>query len=299
MIEEIDSDVIQIDTLLGGWERVTAAYLVAGPQPVLIETGSASSAPALLAALEELGLSAGDLAAVAVTHIHLDHAGGVGDIARAFPQAEIHVHLRGARHLVDPSRLVESAARVFGDVLDDLYGRPQPVDADRVNVLSEGDEIHIGPDRVLTSVDAIGHAKHHLALHDSASGILFTGDAAGVRLPEMTSVRPATPPADFDLDQALSTLHRLAARRPSGIALAHFGLLAEPLAVLDEAEQVLRQWAEVAKRAWGSGEDVAGALEDAFGGNPDALEDEIWDRLETLNGLQANASGLEHWLSTR
>src|SRR4030081_1422776 len=97
--------VLEIDTLLGGWEHVTAGYLIEGPAPVLIETGSQSSVPTMLAALEELGLAAADLAGVAVTHIHLDHAGGVGDVAKAFPNATVYVHEKGARHLADPSRL--------------------------------------------------------------------------------------------------------------------------------------------------------------------------------------------------
>src|SRR6476661_5212401 len=99
----IGPGVVEIDTLLGGWERVTAGYLVTGPAPVLVETGSQSSVPQLLAALEAIGVSADELAGIAVTHIHLDHAGGVGDVARAFPNATVYVHAKGARHLVDPS----------------------------------------------------------------------------------------------------------------------------------------------------------------------------------------------------
>jgi glyoxylase-like metal-dependent hydrolase (beta-lactamase superfamily II) len=101
--ERIAPGVLEIDTLLGGWERVTAGYLIEGPDPVLVETGSQSSVPALLAALAELGVAADQLAGVAVTHIHLDHAGGVGDVARAFPNATVYVHEKGARHLADPT----------------------------------------------------------------------------------------------------------------------------------------------------------------------------------------------------
>src|SRR6202163_2847549 len=104
--------VLEIDTLLGGWERVTAGYLIEGPAPVLIETGSQSSVPALLKALADHGVAPSDLAGIAVTHIHLDHAGGVGDVARAFPDATVYVHEKGARHLIDPSRLVASSATV-------------------------------------------------------------------------------------------------------------------------------------------------------------------------------------------
>ncbi len=120
--------LLEIDTRLGGWDRVTAGYLVEGPSPVLVETGSQSSVPIVLKALSDHGLGPLDLAAIVVTHIHLDHAGGVGDIARAFPKATVLVHPRGARHLADPSRLVASAATVYGGALDSLYGRLEPTD---------------------------------------------------------------------------------------------------------------------------------------------------------------------------
>src|SRR3954462_1162979 len=168
----IGPGVVELDTLLGGWERVTAGYLIEGPEPVLVETGSQSSVPALLAALEAHGVGPADLAGVAVTHIHLDHAGGVGDVARAFPEATVYVHEKGARHLVDPERLVRSAAMGYGDLLDPLYGRPDPTPADRVQVLADGEDIVVGDGRVLTTIDSPGHAKHHLALHDSSSGII-------------------------------------------------------------------------------------------------------------------------------
>src|SRR6202022_14316 len=226
--------VLEIDTLLGGWERVTAGYLIEGPAPVRVETGSQSSVPALLKALADHGVAPDDLAGVAVTHIHLDHAGGVGDVARAFPQAIVYVHEKGARHLVDPTRLIDSAARVYGPLLDSLYGRLDPTPADRIHVLADGEEIAVGPNRALVTVDSPGHAKHHLALHDSESGILFAGDAVGVRLPDSGVLRPATPPADFDLDQAITSLRKFRQLTPAGVALAHYGLLPEPLAMLEE-----------------------------------------------------------------
>src|SRR5215217_9383356 len=127
----IGAGVLQIDTLLGGWERVTAGYLIEGPEPVLVETGSQSSVGELLTALDGLGVTADELAGIAVTHIHLDHAGGVGDVARAFPKATVYVHEKGARHLVDPTKLIDSAALVYGDLLDSLYGRLTPTAGER------------------------------------------------------------------------------------------------------------------------------------------------------------------------
>jgi glyoxylase-like metal-dependent hydrolase (beta-lactamase superfamily II) len=296
---EIAAGVIQIDTLLGGWEHVTAGYVVTGDAPVLVETGSQTSVPALLEALGALGIGPDDLAGVAVTHIHLDHAGGVGDVAAAFPQATVYVHEKGARHLADPTRLVDSAAQVYGPMLDSLYGRLTATDAARIHVLEDGEAIAVSPTRSLTTVDSPGHAKHHLALHDSDTGLLFAGDAVGVRLPDIGVLRPATPPPDFDLDQALDSLAKFAARRPTGIALAHFGLVPDPQAILEEADGTLRAWAEEAERAWRAGEDIATALAAKFDDTLTDVDPTLRDRLETLNGVHSNAAGFQRWLTKR
>jgi len=293
---EIAPGVLQIDTLLGGWHQVTAGYLVTGDAPVLVETGSQTSVPHLLAALDGLGVAPDDLAGVAVTHIHLDHAGGVGDVAAAFPQATVYVHERGARHLVDPTKLVNSAAMVYGDLLDSLYGRLTPTEAGRVRVLEDGDEVVVSTNRTLTTVDSPGHAKHHLALHDSDSGLLFAGDAVGVRLPDVGVLRPATPPPDFDLDQALTSLRRFAERRPEGIALAHFGLVPDPVAILEEAQETLTQWAEVAEAAWRADEDIAEALAARFEADLAGVDPAQREKLDTLNGIHSNAAGFRRWL---
>jgi glyoxylase-like metal-dependent hydrolase (beta-lactamase superfamily II) len=291
--------VIQLDTLLGGWAQVTAGYLITGTEPVLVETGSQTSVPALLAALDSIGVAADELAGIAVTHIHLDHAGGVGDVAAAFPKATVYVHERGARHLVDPARLVDSAALVYGDLLDSLYGRLTPTEAARVHVLADGEEIAVSTNRRLTTVDSPGHAKHHLALHDSESGLLFAGDAVGVRLPAAGILRPATPPPDFDLDAAITSLRRFADRSPSGVALAHFGLVPDPMDTLVEAEEILNRWAEVATAAWQDGRDIAAALDDAFAADLDGLDDEAREIMDTLNGVHSNAAGFQRWLDKR
>lgn len=300
MSERIAPGVVQIDTLLGGWERVTAGFLIEGDAPVLIETGSQSSVDTLLAELASLGVGAADLAGIVVTHIHLDHAGGVGDVARAFPDATVYVHERGARHLADPTKLVNSAAMVYGDLLDSLYGRLDPTDPARIHVLDDGEEVRISANRSLTTVDSPGHAKHHLALHDSESGLIFAGDAVGVRLPDVGILRPATPPPDFDLEQAITSLHKFAERSPAGIALAHYGLVPDPAEILVEAEDTLRSWAEVAEKAWQEDRDITEALEAAFGVSDDADMDPVArERLETLSGVHSNAQGLARWLNTR
>jgi glyoxylase-like metal-dependent hydrolase (beta-lactamase superfamily II) len=291
--------VLEIDTLLGGWERVTAGYLIEGPAPVLIETGSQSSVPVLLAALAEVGVGPDDLAGIAVTHIHLDHAGGVGDVARAFPSATVYVHEKGARHLADPSRLIDSAARVYGPLLDSLYGRMDPTDAARLHVVADGEEISVGPTRTLVAVDSPGHAKHHVGFHDSESGVLFAGDAIGVKLPDAGVLRPATPPPDFDLDLALNSLRKFAVRRPSALALAHYGLLESPEELLAEADDTLRQWAETAEAAFREGADIAEALSARFDASLRGIDPAHREKLETLNGVHSNAAGFRRWLESR
>ncbi|HTN80408.1 MAG TPA: MBL fold metallo-hydrolase, partial [Acidimicrobiales bacterium] len=273
--------------------------LVEGDAPVLVETGSQSSIAVLLAALDDLGMGPDDLAGVAVTHIHLDHAGGVGDVAKAFPKATVYVHEKGARHLVDPERLVRSAGMVYGPLLDSLYGRLEPTAPERIHVLDDGEEVRVGPNRVLTTVDSPGHAKHHLALHDSLSGILFVGDAVGVRLPDSGVLRPATPPPDFDLDLAITSLHKFVDRNPAEVALAHYGLVPNPIDTLREAEGILRQWAEVAEAAFREGRDIAAALDAAFSGSLAGTDPVHREKLETLNGVHSNAAGFRRWLEQR
>ena len=217
-----------------------------------------------------------------------------------FPGATVYVHEKGARHLVDPTRLVRSAELVYGPLLDSLYGRLDPTPSDRVHVLEDGEEIDLGGGRHLSAIDSPGHAKHHLGLLDSGSGLLFAGDAVGVRLPGGGGLRPATPPPDFDLELALGSLRRFADHRPAGIALAHYGLIpADPQELLGEAETTLRSWADEAERAWRAGEDIAEALQARFSHRLDGMQPESRRRLETLNGVHSNAAGLRRWLEQR
>src|SRR5580658_33313 len=148
-ITDLGNDVYQIDTRMAGYQGITAGYLIRSSRPCLVETGTSTSAPVVQAALASLGIGAADLATVVVTHIHLDHAGGVGDIASMFGGAQVVVHEKGARHLADPSRLMASARMVYGDALDRLFGVLAPVPADRIVALDDTGSIDLGGGRRL------------------------------------------------------------------------------------------------------------------------------------------------------
>jgi glyoxylase-like metal-dependent hydrolase (beta-lactamase superfamily II) len=304
-MEEIAPGIRQLDTLLGGMEHMTAGFLIEGPQPALVETGSQSSTGAVLEALAAAGVGATDLRWLVVTHIHLDHAGAVGDLAAAFPNATVVVHEKGARHLTDPSRLIDSAARVYGPLLDGLYGRMLAVPQDRLVAAADGHLLDVGNGRRLRLVDSPGHAKHHHAVLDEHTGTLLVGDAVGVDLPDLgVGLRPATPPPDFDLEQAVASLARFRQLRPQQVVLTHYGPVADPMATLDEAEASLHRWVGVAETviresADAGIDDVAGALADAFGQVPEGIAPDALERFEVLNGIHSNAAGIVRYLRKR
>jgi len=145
-ITDLGNDVYQIDTRMAGYQGITAGYLIRSSRPCLVETGTSTSAPVVQAALGSLGVGADDLATVVVTHIHLDHAGGVGDIASMFGRAQVVVHEKGARHLADPTRLMASARQVYGDALDVLFGSMIAVEAGRLRTLDDVGVIDLAPE---------------------------------------------------------------------------------------------------------------------------------------------------------
>ena len=300
---EVAPGVLQVDTLMGGWDKTCAGILIEAPRPALIETGPSTSTAAVEAALRHRGLEPDDLAYIAVSHIHLDHAGAAGDLMPSFPKATLLVHEKGARHMADPTRLIDSAARVYGPLLDNFYGRMRPIDAARVVVPAEGEALDLGGGYALEFFDAPGHAKHHLGILERSSGTLFAGDAVGVRLPEAGFLRPATPPADFDFDKAVSSLHRFREVSPSHLVLAHFGEVPSPQETLDEAEDILRRWVEeatVAFHEYPTVEHIAEHLGRTVAANvPPDIPPEVREKVETLNGIHSNAAGLHLYLSRK
>jgi glyoxylase-like metal-dependent hydrolase (beta-lactamase superfamily II) len=321
-IERYDDGVTAIDTLTGGMTSVTAGYLLDAPRPALIECGPALSVGNVIAGLRSLGMDPDDLAYLVLTHIHLDHAGGAGDVAAAFPNATVVVSEVGARHLHDPDRLNASANRVYGELYDTVYGACTPIDAPRILAVADGDRVDLGGGRELELLYTPGHAKHHIGVHDSGTDAIFSGDSVGVKLPGMSHIRPATPPADFHLDAALSSLQRYVDRAPTRVYLAHYGPVDPPDASLHEAIDRLRLWAATAESAYREGQEAVAARDELAGGPTGTELDHVAEtlrrrfadeldaaaaegdphaagRLELLSGYESNAAGLLRYFHRR
>ncbi len=203
----------------------------------LIDPGPTSCLPTLLEALGDE-----QPRALLLTHIHLDHAGGSGALVERWPDLQVYVHERGAAHLVDPERLLESARRLYGDDMDRLWGEMVPVPEENLTVLSGGERLLEGAFEVAYTP---GHASHHVSyLND---GVAYVGDVGGVRITPNSLTIPPTPPPDIDLEAWHESIERVRAWRPKRLAMTHFGASDAVEAQLDEMERRLDEWAQRAK----------------------------------------------------
>ena len=302
-IIDLGHEVFQIDTRMAGYDGITASYLIRGDRPCLVETGAAPSAPVVRDALASLGVGAGDLATIVVTHIHLDHAGGTGDLAQLFPSAEVVVHELGARHLADPSRLMASARMVWGSELDGLFGTLAPTPGERIRAVDQVGVVDLGGGRRLESHYSPGHARHHVGLVDSVSGDLYVGDAAGLYIQETGDMRPATPPPDFDLEVALESLRMFAALQPTRLLFSHFGPVTAVDQALDTAAGEIRVWVEETRQARDAGLDldhaaamVAERTRQRYRVLSDDGSAEVAAKYDRISSTAANVAGIMRWL---
>lgn len=290
-MEEIAPGVRMIDTLLAGWTGVTAAYLVTGDAPALVDTGARTSAQAVRDALAAESLGPDDLRWIVLTHVHLDHCGATGILAHAYPRARVVVHVRGARHLAEPGRLVAGTAAVHGARWS-LYGGLDPTPADRIDAAEDGHVVDLGGGRRLRMVATPGHARHHMAVLDEATGTVMTGDALGLRF-HGAGAYPALPPPEVDPPAGQASLDRLEELRPTVLCPAHFGPVPDPGAAIADARRQLALAAEAAAAAPDRdalAAELARVLPMAASiGDPDAVA--LLDRLgwapQTVDGLWA------------
>jgi len=260
-------DIYLVDGRMFDQRGRLAVYVLDTPEPALLDTGTAAETPgAVLAALAELGIDPGDLAHLIPTHVHLDHAGGAGELTRACPSATVHCHERGIDFLTDPDmleRLERGVEEAIGEPAP--YGVSELVPAERARPLADGDVIDLG-DRTLTAIDAPGHAPHQACLFDDATGTMFTADAAGMLFDDR--IYPTTQPPSFDLEDAVETVRRLRSFEPDTNCYPHFGVSTDAMARLDTYEAMLPEWVATVERIAERYDDtvrMADALRDEWG----------------------------------
>ena len=243
-----------IDLLHAGAARSIGTYLVETPEGLaLFDCGPSSCLPALRAGLAERGHELADIRHLLLSHIHLDHAGAAGSLAREQPELQVWVSEVGAPHVVDPSRLERSARRLYGDAFDELWGELAPVPETNVRVAA-------GRAAGLEAFAAPGHASHHVCYFDGAT--LYAGDAAGVRIQPHRSVLPPTPPPDVDVEAWYRTLEAIERRAPERLALTHFGLADDVGRHLAELRERLDAWSRRVEEGMDEAAFVAAARAD-------------------------------------
>ena len=244
---EYEGGIVAIDS---GMVRpqMAACYLLETDSAVaVIEVGNNDSTDRILKALASRGRQVAEVSHVIVTHVHLDHAGGAGKLMQLLPNATLVVHPRGARHLIDPSRLEASARAVYGDAeFDEMYGSLVPVPEDRVIVMEEGDSLEIGK-RPLSFIDTPGHARHHFCIWDEQTRGWFTGDTFGISYRELDTengpfVFPTSTPIQFDPPALIASMNRMMEKQPENMYLTHFGRVQDVQRLADDMISSVEQF---------------------------------------------------------
>jgi glyoxylase-like metal-dependent hydrolase (beta-lactamase superfamily II) len=241
------NSVTTLDNLWMGRPRsIAAGLLESDGHRAIVDPGPGSTLETLHQQLEARGIGVGDLEAILLTHIHLDHAGATGALVRENPRLAVYVHAKGAPHVIDPSKLLSSAQRLWPNDLQLLFGEVLPVPAENLRILEGGENLTFGA-RKLEVVYTPGHASHHVSYFDKTEGLAFVGDTAGVRIEGNTFVMPATPPPDIDLEIWDTSFNAILERKPAGLFLTHFGYSHDPSEHILLFRERLHRWAALAE----------------------------------------------------
>ncbi len=243
---------------LGHSRSIAACLIESDGQAALVDPGPASSLPTLREKLRAQGLSPTDLSAILLTHIHLDHAGATGSLVRENPRLRVYVHKIGAPHMADPSKLLHSAGRLYGDQMQRMFGEFLPVPQENLHILEGGERIKLG-NRALDVVSTPGHASHHVSYFAPFEGVAFVGDTTGMRIEGDSFVLPVTPPPDIDLAVWETSLAAISSLRPARLFLTHFGFAADVDAHIAQFRERLHRWAARVRELLRNGEEP-GAL---------------------------------------
>jgi glyoxylase-like metal-dependent hydrolase (beta-lactamase superfamily II) len=259
-VQDLGHGIFLIDLLETGTPGRTSSYLIRGEKTALVEVGSSHSRENILDSLAKIGATPEEIDYVIVTHIHLDHSGGVGYLLPLLPNATVVCHPRASRHLIDPSRLIAGASAVYGDELERIFGKILPVPAERVLVREDGETIDLGAGHLLTFYDTPGHARHHFTIHDAGAVGLFTGDTVGIRyVPELTgweynAIYPSTSPSEFDLQAVNDTIDRLEPLGAERIYHTHFGMTEPAALAFDRTRKTAADFDRLARESFRPGQ---------------------------------------------
>jgi hydroxyacylglutathione hydrolase len=297
-----------VDSVYDRREQTAIHLLIEDGRAAVIDTGTAHAVPYVLAALEAKGLSTTQVDYVVLTHVHLDHAGGAGQLMARFPNARLTVHPRGARHMIDPSRLVAATVAIYGEEeTRRVYGEIVPVPAARVIETPEGATLKLAG-RELLFLDAPGHARHHVVVRDSGTGHFFAGDTFGISYRELDQegrqfTFPTTSPSQFDPPALHRSIDRMLSYGPLALYVAHFGRLANPAALAGDLHRLIDAHAELGERHRRAGAERKRLLKEGVTSLVLAEHERQGWRLPSGKVLEVfaldielNAQGLESWL---
>jgi glyoxylase-like metal-dependent hydrolase (beta-lactamase superfamily II) len=257
-METIAPQTTLIDLEYLGYPKVIASCLLEGEgRFALVDPGPASTVATLRKKLDQIGLGVKGLDTIFLTHIHLDHAGVTGTLVKENPRIRVYVHERGAAHLINPTKLLGSAQRLYGDQMDRLWGEFLAVPADNVSALAGGERLDLGG-RQLDVVYTPGHASHHVTYIDQATGMAFTGDTAGIRIANGQTILPLTPPPDIDLEILARSWELIQERQPERLFLTHFGPADGVKGHFAELRDRMEEWSDTVEDSLknGQGDDV-------------------------------------------
>jgi glyoxylase-like metal-dependent hydrolase (beta-lactamase superfamily II) len=282
---------------------VASLYCIVHNQQVaIIETGTAHSLPYVQRCLDELSISADQVKYIVPTHVHLDHAGGAGVMMREFSQAQLIIHPRGARHMIDPERLVAATREVYGDeVFDKLYGEIPPIAAERVIAAEHLHRFKLD-DREFIIIDTPGHAYHHFCVVDPFSAGIFTGDTFGLSYPGLLNngkrfIIPTSTPSHFDPEALHKSIDLMMSYQPERMYLTHFNVLPDPASLVDHYHTMIDKYVEITTAIKPDSDERITLLMQAMG---DLYTEEFGVDSETLSDklamdIKLNCQGLAHW----
>ena len=235
------------DHWMGRPRSIGTALLESDGHRAIVDPGPGSTLDTLRKELGARGVSVDDLDAILLTHIHLDHAGATGALVKENPRVAVYVHKLGAPHMIDPAKLLASAARLWPDNLGELFGEMLPVAESHLRILEGGESITLGSRKIEVAYTP-GHASHHVSYFDSVDGVAFVGDTTGIRIEGHAYVMPATPPPDIDLRLWDSSFATILERQPKRLFLTHFGFSEDPAAHIAEFRERLHRWMETTEK---------------------------------------------------